>query len=58
MEGGCHTAYTDNHYTSDVFSVICEEFYYSVYIAILYTNLRPEITQHKIVINRLSKRQR
>ena len=27
MEGGCHTAYTDNHYNSDLFSVICEEFY-------------------------------
>jgi len=30
MEGGCHTAYTDNHYNSDLFSVKCEEFYYSV----------------------------
>jgi len=29
VEGGCHTAYTDNHYNSDLFSVICEEFYYN-----------------------------
>jgi len=35
MDGGCHTAYTDNHYNSDLFSVKCEEFYYSVLLTCL-----------------------
>jgi len=35
MEGGCHTVYTDNHYNSDLFSVICEEFSYSVLLTCL-----------------------
>ena len=46
MEGGCHTAYTDNHYNNDLFSVICEEFYYSVLLTCL--NMKQEIQANSI----------